>query len=261
MNYKLLLADIDGTLTHNLGMPARKFLPSVRLKKAVRYAKKLIQISLCTGRDTATVLQVARTLHLNTPLIIEGGTKIIDAKGNEIWARYLVLKSAEIIIELLRSFESEFSIIVEGIELFNQLPEPRLKRVSAVLIYDLSPYKISILKKQLVVCRDLSLAFNQDRLGNTVYITHKDGTKSHGVKRLLKLLSINKSEVIGIGDGNNDIPLLMECGFKVAMGNAVPELKAIADYIAPDVENDGVAHVLVKFILKKNLNIVTTVLL
>jgi hydroxymethylpyrimidine pyrophosphatase-like HAD family hydrolase len=42
----------------------------------------------------------------------------------------------------------------------------------------------------------------------------------------------------------------MACGFKVAMGNAVPELKAIADYIAPSVEEDGLAHVLEKYIIK-----------
>lgn len=45
------------------------------------------------------------------------------------------------------------------------------------------------------------------------------------------------------------MPLLMACGLRVAMGNAVEDLKAIADYIAPPVENDGVADVIEKFIL------------
>ena len=52
-----------------------------------------------------------------------------------------------------------------------------------------------------------------------------------------------------MGDGYNDFPLLMACGLKIAMGNAVPELKAIADFIAPSVEEDGVATVIEKFIL------------
>lgn len=63
-------------------------------------------------------------------------------------------------------------------------------------------------------------------------------------------MGISTSEIIGIGDHYNDFPLLMACGFKVAMGNAVPELKAIADYIAPSVENNGLADVLEKFVLK-----------
>ena len=64
-----------------------------------------------------------------------------------------------------------------------------------------------------------------------------------------KNLGINTHEIIGVGDGYNDFPLLMACGLKVAMGNAVEDLKAIADYIAPSVEEDGVADVIDKFIL------------
>ena len=47
----------------------------------------------------------------------------------------------------------------------------------------------------------------------------------------------------------NDIPLLNICGLKVAMGNADKKLKSIAHHIAPSVDEDGVAHVVEKFIL------------
>ena len=50
-----------------------------------------------------------------------------------------------------------------------------------------------------------------------------------------------------MGDGYNDFSLLMACGLKVAMGNAVEELKSIADYIAPTVENDGLSNVIAKY--------------
>ena len=63
------------------------------------------------------------------------------------------------------------------------------------------------------------------------------------------MLNIKTDEIIGIGDGYNDFPLLMACGLKVAMGNAVEELKAIADYIAPSVEEDGVVDVINKFVV------------
>ena len=52
-----------------------------------------------------------------------------------------------------------------------------------------------------------------------------------------------------MGDGYNDFPLLMASGLKIAMGNAVPELKEIADFVAPTVEEDGVAVIIEKFIL------------
>ena len=46
------------------------------------------------------------------------------------------------------------------------------------------------------------------------------------------------------------MPLLMACGLKVAMGNGVPELKEIADYVAPSVDEDGISDVIEKFVLR-----------
>jgi len=64
-----------------------------------------------------------------------------------------------------------------------------------------------------------------------------------------EILGIKTDEIIAVGDGYNDFPFLMACGLKVAMGNAVPELKAIADYIAPSVDEDGIVDVIERFIL------------
>ena len=59
--------------------------------------------------------------------------------------------------------------------------------------------------------------------------------------------------MIGVGDARNDAPLLNVCGLKVAMGNADDKLKKIAHYIAPSVDEDGVAHVVERFILSSDL--------
>ena len=81
-----------------------------------------------------------------------------------------------------------------------------------------------------------------------ILITHAQATKQHGILEIAKILNIGTHEIIGVGDGNNDFPLLMACGLKIAMGNAVKDLKAIADYVAPKVEEDGLAHIINKFI-------------
>lgn len=78
----------------------------------------------------------------------------------------------------------------------------------------------------------------------------KKATKKHAVLEVARHLNIKTEEIIGVRDGHNDLSLLMACGLKIAMGNAVREIKSIADYIAPSVEEDGVAHVIEKFILK-----------
>lgn len=55
--------------------------------------------------------------------------------------------------------------------------------------------------------------------------------------------------MIGVGDGYNDYPMLEACGLKVAMGNAVDELKVIADIVAPSIEQDGLAKVIEDYYL------------
>ena len=83
----------------------------------------------------------------------------------------------------------------------------------------------------------------------SIHVTGSEASKLHGIVEVARILNIKTEEIIGVGDGYNDFPLLLACGLKVAMGNAIPELKAIADFIAPTVEEDGVAVVLEKFVL------------
>ena len=54
---------------------------------------------------------------------------------------------------------------------------------------------------------------------------------------------------MAIGDSENDIPMLQAAGFAVAMGNATDSLKAIANWIAPSIDDDGAAVALRKWVL------------
>jgi hydroxymethylpyrimidine pyrophosphatase-like HAD family hydrolase len=55
--------------------------------------------------------------------------------------------------------------------------------------------------------------------------------------------------VLAIGDSWNDAPLLQAAGFGVAMGSAPPELREVADAVVADVENDGVAEAIERYVL------------
>ena len=55
------------------------------------------------------------------------------------------------------------------------------------------------------------------------------------------------AQIIGIGDGPNDVEFLQECGLRIAMGNAHPDLKAIAHWIAPDVTEHGILAALERY--------------
>ena len=69
-------------------------------------------------------------------------------------------------------------------------------------------------------------------------------TKASGVARLCALLGYEAAEVMAAGDARNDVELLAWAGFGVAMGNAVPEALAAADWTTAHNEDDGLALVI-----------------
>ena len=64
--------------------------------------------------------------------------------------------------------------------------------------------------------------------------------KAAGIKRMMDCFQADYRDVIVFGDGANDLGMFIDEWTKVAMGNAIPELKAKADYITTDVDHDGI---------------------
>lgn len=67
-----------------------------------------------------------------------------------------------------------------------------------------------------------------------------DGGKGIGIKKVLAYYGLDKSQALAFGDGNNDLEMLDAVGTGVAMANASPELKALADAVCPSVAEDGI---------------------
>jgi HAD superfamily hydrolase (TIGR01484 family) len=76
---------------------------------------------------------------------------------------------------------------------------------------------------------------------NDIHVTNRNATKEHAVTELLQTLKVSKEDAIGVGDGHNDIHLFNAVGHRVAMSNAVADLKTNADEIIGDVKEDGLA--------------------
>ena len=74
-------------------------------------------------------------------------------------------------------------------------------------------------------------------------------TKGRGIEELAKHLGISVEETIMVGDAPNDIAGLKTAGLSVAMGNALPEIKAICDVTVSDCDHDGCAEVIEKYLL------------
>ena len=71
-------------------------------------------------------------------------------------------------------------------------------------------------------------------------VTNRGLTKSGGIIQILDYYGATQEDTIGIGDSMNDMDMVEFCDLGVAMGNALPELKEVADYITTDILEDGI---------------------
>jgi hydroxymethylpyrimidine pyrophosphatase-like HAD family hydrolase len=74
-------------------------------------------------------------------------------------------------------------------------------------------------------------------------IAPEGATKWSGVLHLAEQWNISPQEICAVGDDVNDIPMIEGAGLGIAMGNAVEEVKAVADRIAPAHDADGLVQV------------------
>ena len=79
-------------------------------------------------------------------------------------------------------------------------------------------------------------------------ILNRNASKGRAVQRLAEALNISQQEVMALGDHPNDLDMVQYAGVGVAMGNAVDEVKNIAEYITLTNNEDGVAKAIEKFI-------------
>ena len=78
-------------------------------------------------------------------------------------------------------------------------------------------------------------------------IIAKGGGKVTGIQKYLERQGISAEETIAFGDGENDMEMLEFASIGVAMGNADEDVKAVADYVTTDIDDDGIANALKHF--------------
>jgi HAD superfamily hydrolase (TIGR01484 family) len=248
MEYKAIICDVDGTLIVN----KRDALPSPYLKETIQKAQKLVHIGIATSRPFLMAKGVIENLALTSPCILGNGVQIYDPVAKKILVEHLLpVDQVKEMYEVVKKLKVE--CIVQEAEQrisfsLSYVPNNPLYIFVPVFPEEKTECFLEEMKKFSNIMVHKMIAWEK---GKTEYlITNHMATKQHAILEVAKILGIKTDEIIGVGDGYNDFPLLMACGLKVAMGNAVDDLKAIADYIAPTVEEDGVADVINRFILK-----------
>ncbi len=250
MKYKALFLDVDGTtVVHGVDN-----LPSSRVVDAIHACKKAgVSVCLATSRPLSAARLIIEHLDLTGFCVISSGTQIYDPQKKKIVIEKLfpkkpmktILESAKEHGVEVKVFDGEREVPYDGVH----YP----KKVVGMYFPKLEPSVLQEIQRKLEKLPGISFHRMEawDERFECLDIVNDQASKLHGIVEVAKMLNIQTHEMIGVGDGYNDFPLLMACGLKIAMGNAVPELKTIADFIAPSVQDDGVATVIEKFILNE----------
>lgn len=241
------MIDVDGTtVVHGLAN-----MPSVRVTAAIQKASSRVHISLVTGRPLVFAQKIIEHLKLTGPSILSGGTVLYDATHKKvIHMDMFPVGTLPAVYAIVR--KNKLTMALEDERAGHEFDGVHhSKNVLSVYIKEVRPDSVDAIVRQLEQIPGIipHKVPDWDAKHMSIGITSTEGTKLHGIVRVAEMLGLKTHELIGVGDSYNDFPLLMACGLKIAMGNAVPELKAIADFIAPSVEEDGVATIIEKFIL------------
>lgn len=246
-DYKAIMLDVDGTLVTN----EYEGRISPKVKQTILKANAKVKVGIASGRPLARVSFIMEELKLKIPCVIGGGTQIVDPlTGLIIWEQPILTKDAALLQKELQQVPYKVWVVDEVEEI---LLTPNLK-----LKKPLNFFMSKILEEE--ADRLISLFSNIPTLALTkvvaytpgyvsLHITHAQATKQHAIEKVAEILKLDRDQIIGVGDGHNDIPLFKACGLRVAMGDAVQLLKERADYIAPSCIDDGVADVFEKFIM------------
>jgi Cof subfamily protein (haloacid dehalogenase superfamily) len=269
-DYKLLVVDIDGTIVDRNGA-----ISDEDEKALAGVLASGIGVSLSTGRIIEACRKIIDSLSLDGHHIFFDGALVADpSRAEEIYCRPIerglvrqaveFARARDIYLELYTadSFFAErenwsdavhhdFFGVTPTIADFNGIwRRQRVIKAEMVVRDGEERRKAELFQDNFNGRLRFSIARSPAFPDiDFVNIINRRVSKGEALKALASFLGISTEEVIAIGDGLNDIPLLEAAGLAVAMGNAFPEVKKVADYITLDVEHSGVAAVVEKFLV------------
>ncbi|MEO3946087.1 Cof-type HAD-IIB family hydrolase [Gorillibacterium sp. CAU 1737] len=262
--YKLIAIDIDDTLIND----DKEVTPATQ--KALEQAvEKGVIVTLATGRAYASAQKIARQTGLNVPIITYQGALIKNLMDEEVlFERFVPKEAAHKLLDFCLERNLHLQTYVDD-KLSAREDNEKLRGYCELnrTPYSIEPDFRAMMDKptpKLLIIDDPAYLDEiapelKELLGPDVHITkskphfleimHREGTKGHALGFLARHFGCELSETIGVGDSWNDREMLLEAGLGVAMGNATPQLKEIADYVTASNNEDGVKQVIDRFIL------------
>ncbi|MFI2763334.1 HAD family hydrolase [Streptomyces echinatus] len=257
--YALIATDLDGTLLRGDDTVSDRSLAAL-----ARVARAGARHLVVTGRPAPRVRPLLADLGSTGLAVCGQGAQVYDAgTGRLLWSVRLDRELAE---TALGKIEAEVGQVyaavdqdgVDGLTLIEpgyRMPHPTLPAVRVGRRDDLWCEPISkVLLRHATLSDDALAAVARAAVGSlatvtmsgpgTVELQPSGVTKATGLALAADRLGIGAERALAFGDMPNDIPMFHWAGRGVAMADAHPELKAVADEITVSNEDDGVAVVL-----------------
>ena len=268
-NIGLIALDLDRTTLTKEGLTDNT---KSCLEEAIRRG---IQVVIATGRPFVALPEDVKAIVGMDYVIVSNGAHIIDLRTGEfIYSDYMApdasawvrdyLYKAGFTIEIFTEgaafigqdkydyYKSNFGVI-DGAEYIVRTRKPvsdiwkfwdeHVDKIENINIHFTDQADRARIRDELLANEDKgytltsSMSYNLEIGGQTT-------SKANGLKEFASISGIPLERVMAFGDSPNDSAMIAESGFGVAMGNATDDVKAIADYIAPDCEEEGVYQVI-----------------
>lgn len=266
--YKLLVLDIDGTLTNS-----KKEITPATLNALLHLQEQGVKVVLASGRPTAGVRPLAKQLKLEeygSYILSYNGAKIINCKTEEVIYQNVIpghfipkLYDAALRHNVgIITYEEDCVIAGTKMDPYIEL-EAKINHIPVTEVDNFPEHITFDVNKCLMTGEGSYLAVVEEKMKDefgaalNIYrsepffleIMPKHIDKAYSLGNLLNHLNLSKDEMICCGDGYNDLSMIEYAGLGVAMANAQEKVRKAADYITLSNDEDGIVHVIEKFIL------------
>jgi Cof subfamily protein (haloacid dehalogenase superfamily) len=269
-DYKILAVDLDGTTMGDGEQISPAVVDSLRAAEAHG-----VRVVLATGRADAPSLRHAARLGLTGPIICYHGGMILDGQTSAILHETIMPSGLAIeAIRWGRQHDRHCLLFAEGQlwtdelrydrSLYSRwmgLPIREVPALDAALeacqvcralkVIDFLPQSeketLSVIEAWRAAFAGRLLAMRTHPL--FIEVMPPEITKGRALAWLADSWGVPSAQVIAVGDAENDVPMIEWAGLGVAMGQAPAHVQAAADWVAPTVDEDGVAAVVNRFIL------------
>lgn len=259
---KLVVCDMDGTLIGN-----DEVLSHLAVKMVDALKQKRIAFTIATGRVEAMADTYVEKLGITIPYILCNGVTLRTAQ--EIFQRNVVpVKGLRPLFQQADDMGMSLVYSIRGKEWVHKITpwiehqqktfdryhdvhllteeEWEMLEIDKLMIMDdVRKGAIAIIEE---MCHDLPDSYGYTRYTNkSVEVVHKDSTKGSALRFLTNLLDVDIENVLAIGDHRNDMEMILEAGVGASVGNGIPEVKAVADYVSRGEYLEGVLEIVDKY--------------